>query len=285
MTDVPNPPAGTPGPAPLEFPAQYQDHVPCTSWITVDELRNFCGNAGSLDTDTLQLIVDSATEILYYTSGQQFGICQTSFRPCLPIGCSCADAYGAPSGYSTGGTSQANPSTCGCRVPQVDCGALFPVNRVLSVHFNGISQPVADFHIDNYRYIVRNDGGRFPYCNVMFDVATAAVNAEEEAPFEVAVEFGYLPPKLGKIAALGMACELAGAFSGASCALPDRVISYTRQGLTAQIASPQDLLQAGQTGVYAVDVFLRTYNPLKLQSSAFVWSPDTRQGGRRTYTG
>jgi hypothetical protein len=283
MSDVPSPPAGTPGPAPLAFPAQYADHFPCQGWATVAEIRGHCDLASQLDDDTVQVNIDAATELMYYLLGQQFGICQTSFRPCLPNGCSCADAYFAPSALMTAGFSQANQGCC-CRIPQVDCGALYPVNDVLSVHFNGASQPVADFHVDDYRYVVRNDGERFPTCNVMWDVATAPQNADLEAPFEIAVEYGYLPPKLAKLAARVAACNLIEELTTGSCGLPDRVVSYTRQGLTAQVASAQDLLQSGQTGIHLVDLAVRTFNPLHQQSDAFVFSPDTRQGGRRTYT-
>ncbi len=264
MSDVPNPPAGAPGPAPLAFPAPYADHT-IAPWLLADELRQFCGDAESLDDVTLTLICGAATEMLYYASGQQFGLRTSSFRPCIQCYCNLKHR-------------------CRCRVPQIDCGNLFPVNNIISVHFNGLSQPVADFHIDAYRYIVRNDGEEFPRENVIWDHATAAQDADGYAPFEIAVGYGYTHPRLADIAVRAMACELTGAFAGSTCALPDRVVSYTRQGVSAQVTSPQDLLNGGSSGVYAVDLFIKTYNPNKLQSSAFVWSPDTQIGARRTYT-
>ena len=59
MSDVPNPPAGAPGPAPLAFPAPYADHT-IAPWLLADELRQTLftfDDLLKLDDVTLQVIL------------------------------------------------------------------------------------------------------------------------------------------------------------------------------------------------------------------------------------
>lgn len=64
-----------------------------------------------------------------------------------------------------------------------------------------------------------------------------------------------LPPG-ADLAALRLAEEFLKAFQGQECALPERVTSVTRQGVSWTILDPQDFLSDGLTGIGPVDQWL-----------------------------
>ena len=62
---------------------------------------------------------------------------------------------------------------------------------------------------------------------------------------------------MGRRAVAVLAAELERARTGDSkCALPQRVQTVTRQGVTFAMLDPQTFLEAGRTGLYLVDLFL-----------------------------
>jgi hypothetical protein len=88
---------------------------------------------------------------------------------------------------------------------------------------------------------------------------------------------GAALPASAAIAAGKLACEFAKACSGGEgCALPEQLISLSRNGVEVQVADPQMLLDAGLTGVMEADLFIRAYNPGRLRSRPQVLSPDVR---------
>lgn len=90
----------------------------------------------------------------------------------------------------------------------------------------------------------------------------------------------YVPgadPPAGGARAVGV---LAGQFAlgmagDASCQLPQRVQSITRQGVTIAVLDPMDFLADGLTGIAEVDMWIRAVNPLGLRSRPMVWTPET----------
>lgn len=69
-----------------------------------------------------------------------------------------------------------------------------------------------------------------------------------------------------------------------NCALPDRITSVTRQGVSFTVLDAQDFLKDGRTGIYEVDLFLKAVNPDNARKRAGVFSPDTIRAGRVTST-
>jgi hypothetical protein len=63
---------------------------------------------------------------------------------------------------------------------------------------------------------------------------------------------------------------------GGDCALPPNLQSLIREGVSMQFTEDvQSRLQTdGRLGIWAVDVFLLTFNPKGLQNRAQVYSPD-----------
>lgn len=100
---------------------------------------------------------------------------------------------------------------------------------------------------------------------------------------EISYSFGGVPPIAGRMAAKQLAKEFMLAWTDdEDCALPSRVTSVTRQGISFTILDNQDFIADLRTGVYMVDLFLKTANPDKARAKAKVFSPDRPRA--RTYT-
>jgi len=89
--------------------------------------------------------------------------------------------------------------------------------------------------------------------------------------------FGSGVPPGGKNAVVKLASELLLSAAGAQCALPERVTSVTRQGLSFTLLDPQDFLEHGRTGIYEIDLLLKALNPAGALKRPRVFSPDIRR--------
>lgn len=100
----------------------------------------------------------------------------------------------------------------------------------------------------------------------------------------VTYTWGTPPPPPGRMAVLELADQFVKAVECPSeCKLPERITSVSRQGVSFQVFDPQDFIDNGRTGLYSVDVFLKTVNPDKAQKRARVFSPDMPQAHARTW--
>lgn len=97
---------------------------------------------------------------------------------------------------------------------------------------------------------------------------------------EVTYTYGAPPPAMGQMAARTLAIEFCKMWAGEDCELPQRVTSISRQGVSYTILDPQDFVQEGRTGLYMVDMFLKSVNPDKARNRARVFSPDTSRARR-----
>ena len=103
------------------------------------------------------------------------------------------------------------------------------------------------------------------------------------ANVEVTYTYGTQPPTAGRAAARILATELVKLYEGDdTCALPQRVTSITRQGVSYTVLDNQSFIDELKTGLYAVDLFLKTVNPDKARARARVFSPDTPRARRIT---
>jgi len=100
--------------------------------------------------------------------------------------------------------------------------------------------------------------------------------------------YGKPVPNDGRYAAAKFACQIALNNCGAEgCILPQRLKELTREGITMAFADPLDFLDQGKTGIYEVDLWLQTVNPMRLQRRARMYRPDRRGGiggGIKTWT-
>jgi hypothetical protein len=86
--------------------------------------------------------------------------------------------------------------------------------------------------------------------------------------------YGQLPPAAGKDAVIRLAIEFAKYDVGLECALPERVTSVTRQGITFAMIDPMQFIPLGKTGIYKIDMWLQSVNPYANKQRARVFSPD-----------
>jgi hypothetical protein len=121
--------------------------------------------------------------------------------------------------------------------------------------------PFSSFRLDG-AWLARTDGQGWPLCQ---DRAV------------VTYRFGRPPPDAGRLAAVQLAVE----FGRAACASPDqtcrlpmRLQSVTRQGISFEALDDLQYVQAGLTGLLAVDMWIKSVNPYGRKQPASLWSPD-----------
>jgi hypothetical protein len=135
-------------------------------------------------------------------------------------------------------------------------------------------QPVQEVHA------VRNANGGIVSPDTYYVVDHSAVYFYRPAliipaDIEITYTYGTNPPLLGKMAARRIATEFIKLWMGhEDCALPERVTSVTRQGVSYTVLDSQDFLEEMRLGIYEIDLFLKTVNPNKAQKRSKVYTPD-----------
>lgn len=142
-----------------------------------------------------------------------------------------------------------------------------PVRQIISVvDHEGVTSPSSSYRLVNNAILMRND-------DTCWDLARGVT---------VTYSYGTLPPELGRRAAIKLANELVNLVDDTSaCALPDRVTSVTRQGVSYTVLDPQEYIKDGRTGIYEIDLFLHAANPTKAKKRPRVFSPDIPRGHRQ----
>lgn len=219
----------------------------------------------------------AATEVLWALSGRQFGECSVTVLPC-PEQCDGAQ-FASPWGWSSGDVAGwpypqlvngawYNLGCGGCGGNDCSCNTVEqfilpgPVSRIVEVQVDSQVVPTGSYRLDNYRFVVRTDGGTWPTCN--------------DGGWSVTLVYGAEVPSLGLMAAAELACEFVKACTPGSkdCRLPQRVVSIVRQGVSQQFLDPSALLENGKIGLYLSDLFIQSTNPSNLAARPRVYSPD-----------
>lgn len=143
-----------------------------------------------------------------------------------------------------------------------------PVTEVLAVR-SGVTNELLDqssYYLVDHSTLQIQVGAAWTPCNV-----------------EITYTYGSVPPVAGRMAARTLAIEFAKLWSDdETCALPQRVTSISRQGVSYTLLDSQDFIQEIRTGVYAVDLFLKTANPDGARVKSRVFSVDTPRARRYT---
>lgn len=263
----------------------------CNSWTTVAAVRACCDGlpaSGTFSDESVQEAIDSATDLLYVLSGQQFtGICAKTIRPCARECCFGNWGWGSWVAFSSWPNppdpSSWPPRQCGCGcLAKVDLG-YYPIRSVLEVKIDGMVVDPSTYRLDEQRYLVRlasaseaaTGGTGWPHCQRL------DLDDSQENTWSVTFEYGQVPPPAGVLAANKLACEVAKACAGLQCELPGRVTRAVRQGVSLTMIDPAHVSQ-GLTGLYEVDLFVAAYNPTKSRGMAIVYSPDLQMPGWQT---
>ncbi len=98
---------------------------------------------------------------------------------------------------------------------------------------------------------------------------------------EITYSYGTPVPIAGKMAARKLAIEFARLWAGDEmCELPQRVTSVSRQGVSYTILDNQEFIDELRTGLYEIDLFLKTVNPDNARRKSKVFSVDTPRARR-----
>lgn len=252
----------------------------CSPWAIPSDLCIPCTDIEPDDARALEML-QIASDILFDLSGRQFpGTCTLTVHPCTrPIYNSDRSSSRSFPYSLSRFCGCSGESICGCGgLSQVDLG-VSPVTAVSEVVVDGVVlTPVVDYHIDDFRFLVRLDGERWPCCADPLDPAS----------FSVTFDYGLEPPPGGIHAAAELACQMLLACDpnrSGECRLPQRVTSITRQGVSMVVLDPLTFLDMGRTGLTGVDMWLASVNPHHLKRPPAVLSPDLVPKTRRIDTG
>ena len=228
-----------------------------------------CGTPPAWDADQQALAEQMAADLLWNWTGHQFGACPVKIRPCKV---ECTDggetfwgrgpfSPGYATDHSKGGWY--GPALLHGQWFNISCGVCGdgcscdnpstlklpgPVQMIIKITIDGKPVPQAAFRVDNFSLLVRTDGGSWPSCQAM------GLDVDKPGTFEISYVQGYPVPIGGQVAAGVLAVELFKAVcNDKSCALPQRVQTVTRQGVTVTVLDTFDDVVKGRTGIWLVD--------------------------------
>lgn len=271
------------------FDSEVSDTPPCTGWPVSWACNQ--AYADTLDASVKAYAETLAAQTLQMLTGYRVGGCPIEVRPCSPR-CAPGTWLTAPdgsinwAGYSGWGMSPYVGASgqwlnaCGCKTNDCSCTAVSqvilpgPIGSIEYVSIDGVNLPTTAYRVDNFDRLVRIDGEQWPTCQDMS--ADSGVGT-----FIVSYLHGNPVDMVGSFVAGILAVEFAKACAGADCALPARVTSVTRQGVSMQM--DVEMFAGGRTGIEAVDSYIRIWNPMQSQKTG-IYSPDlprARQVTRR----
>lgn len=237
---------------------------PCT-WEVI-----YPGNANDTIYDSMtaeeKAIYESmAATYLWHWTGKAYGTCVVTVRPCKVSdkAPSTWSGRGPTTDYTRTGWYPAViggayyriycgtcPQTCLCDSPK-SIALPGPVHDIVEVKIDGDVVPATSYRVDNGRFLVRTDGEAWP------TTQDQTLASDQEGTFEVTYERGTPVPPGGQLATGVLALELAKAANNdSSCALPQRVQSISRQGITVAVLDAFDDVETGRTGIWLIDSWL-----------------------------
>lgn len=268
--------------APCDWPLVF----PCST----PENPGVCEHLENLAPSGRAAIELAATEYLWNWTGRRLGTCEVTLRPCRSDCTSGQSTFWGASGVGSGvvGTIGGSPWTpvllrgewinigCGFCGDNCSCSTVSslvlpgPVDSIVSVQIGLDTVPASAYRVDDYRFLVRQDGGIWPTCQDM------GLPLGQEGTWAVTYVRGVAVPSGGQIAAGELACQLArAACADKSCGLPSRVQTITRQGVTVAVLDAFDDIDTGHTGIWLIDSWVASVT--RQPQSMMVYSPDRRR--------
>jgi hypothetical protein len=231
--------------------------------------------------------VQMAADVLWILSGQRFGLCEVTIRPCRE---ECWNGYWAWNDWWPGVGSSARVggggprpwwynglwyNVCGgcsgsCSCTMIDEALLpAPTREVVRVMLDGEVMDPSRYRVDENRKLVRTDGALWPMCQNM------AAADDQPGTWSVTITVGEDVPLLARRAVGQLAAELAKDCAGEGCMLPYEVTSLSRQGVNLSFGSPSEVDPViSQLNLRWVSLFLNTYNPGGLRRRGKVYDVD-----------
>lgn len=227
--------------------------------------------------------ISLASQTMWAATGRRYGTCELVVRPC---GLWTGNAnfggslwgnwswgwgwgwYGFDGFFGGCGCGVNGGGWCGC-VPSEQIWLPTPIAQVLQVVQDGVVVPASAYRVDDNSWLVRTDGGFWPW-RQNYNVDPPAANT-----LEVTYLRGRVVPQPVLYAAGLLASQYAKACNGADCQLPARVTSVVRQNVSLQAIDPTLMLNNGLTGNYLVDQVIMNDNPNRIKGRRRVLSPES----------
>lgn len=271
----------------------------CAPWAQISDIPV---DTSGFDAGILTNCLQMASDLLYSLTGSRYaGSCQDIVRPCSrwtaqdhgrPIRPAyfnqgfypgTGDGYWAPDPSLFGWCAcNSEEQSDGLMLPSVNLG-VFPLTGIEQVLIDGTVVDPTTYVISNNRSLVRlapdpvtaNPG--WPTSN------RHDLTSDQVGTWEVTLDYGIPPPIGGVLSCAEYALNLFRAFVPGSgdCQLPGYVTQITRQGVTAVMANPMQLLVDGMTGLRLCDSWINASNPAHLRRRATVWIPEHGRRVRR----
>lgn len=213
---------------------------PCEPFTTWEEI-GACGTAPDINEAVHEIVIDVATEVVWALTGKRFsGECTRTIAPCWRQSCGC------------------DPCSCTRKV-RLDLTSVISIEEIV---IDGETLDNTDgvaYRIEDWRWLVRLDGEPWPRC---------------QGDWTVALTYGTAIPKSARRAASLLGFELAKQCAGAECGLDPQTTSYSREGVTVQLAVPDVLIAQGFTGLRTVDLLIASLGKGG-SGSAWMWGPSS----------
>lgn len=239
------------------------------------------------------LALNIATTVMWAATGRRFGPCELTIRPCqdrgwaeqyrvFPVWWTSGEGFTGPMPFLYGGNWY-NACGCGsgcCCRPHCEVILPGPVSEIVEVLVHGEVVPDTDYRVDVAEggyHLVKTTSGCWPTCQDFNEPADGA------HAFAITYTRGPAVPDTVLGATGLLACEVAKGIVGAACALPQRMQSLSRQGVTAEFLVNEIDVDTFQTGIQAVDMVIRAVNPSRRTRPPAIYSPDM-PGGRDRMT-
>ena len=251
---------------------------PCAGWDTPIWSCALPAGAAAVTGTAVQ----AASDVLYALTGRHLGTCQLTIRPCRDT------CWGGGWPFSTQwwefgiyprpvfyqgvwyniACGDCGGNSCSCNVIS-EAIMPAPVASIIQVKVDGVPLTGTAYRVDDYRKLVRTDGGTWPICNDLTKADT------QVGTWSVTLTYGETVSPLGQMA-LG---ELAMQFTklllcNSDCLIPNNVQSIVRQGVTQNMLDPNKVFGEGQIGLYFCDLFIATENPNRLMAPSVVYDLD-----------
>lgn len=255
---------------------------PCEDWEPI-WCRDLSPAAMSVTGDAVTM----ATQVLWQASGQRFGLCQVTLRPCRA---ECAEGWptfeswwpgAGGQAYSLGGGPRPNwmngvwHNVCGSCSGTCSCTLLdeaflpAPTREVIEVKLNGVVMSPALYRVDDNHKLVRTDEQMWPMCQDM------AASDDQPNTWSVTITVGEDVPTLGRRAVGELAAEFAKDCAGDACQVPYDITSLSRQGVNLSYGSPsEEDFTTGFLGLRMVRLFLAAYNASNLRQRGKTYDID-----------
>lgn len=276
--------------APCDWPVAYPSDPDDPDAPTADCVT--CTALDRLTREQRERVETMAIELLWSWSGRRYGLCKVSVRPCR---FECAERPSTFSGRSgrRGQVAGWTPALIGGQWYNLGCGmcssgCTCTPDRATSLELPGNVHAIEEIWVDGILLdpesytlrdgiLYRTDGGVWPECNDEL----SDPREPGSLAWEITYQRGYPVPTGGQVSAYLLACELAKAMCGDNdCALPRRVQSVTRQGVSVAILDSFEDLDEGRTGIWEIDSWLSSVS-FQQASPPQVFSPDIAPGSMR----